>query len=208
LTDVDEHRIETLAAIMSIAIKNVQLFDQMQVSSVSDTLTGCFNRAHAFATLHSERRRARRNGRDLSIVMIDVDDFKKINDAHGHLQGDAVLASIGETLRRTLRSSDIKRRYGGDEFIVILPETPTDGAVQVVEHLRRAIERVEHPGRTRPFSIGVSLGAASAQSGDADTLALVGRAEAALYRDRSRKTQSLRLVASHAPTAELAVSNG
>lgn len=203
LTDVDERRIETLAAIISIAVKNVQLFDQVQVSSVSDALTGCFNRAHAFATLDSEMRRARRNGRALSIVMIDVDDFKRINDVHGHLQGDAVLASIGETLRRTLRSSDIKCRYGGDEFIVILPETPIDGAEQVVEHLRRAIERVEFPGKTRPFSIAVSLGAASAHSGEADALALVGRADAALYRDKGQKAPTLRLVTPHAQTAEL-----
>lgn len=195
LGDVDERRIETLAAILSIAVKNVQLFDQMQVTSVSDGLTGCFNRAHAFATLDNELRRAKRNGRALSIVMIDVDDFKRINDDHGHLYGDAVLASIGETLRRTLRSSDIKCRYGGDEFIVILPETPIDGADQVADHLRRAIERVEHPGRTRPFSIHVSLGVSAALQAETDVLALVGRADAALYRDKSRKVTGLRLVA-------------
>lgn len=194
LTAVDERRIEALAAIVSIAAKNVQVFQQMQVSSVSDALTGCFNRAHAFATLDSELRRARRSNRASSIVMIDVDDFKRINDAHGHVQGDAVLASIGETLRRTLRSSDIKCRYGGDEFVVILPETPLDGAEQVAEHLRRAIERVEHPGRTRPFSVGVSLGAAAALEGEVDVMALVERAEAALYRDRARRAPAPRAV--------------
>lgn len=200
LTDVDERRIETLAAIISIAVKNVQLFAQMQVSSVSDALTGCFNRAHAFATLDSELRRARRNGRALSIVMIDVDDFKRVNDVQGHLVGDAVLASIGDTLRRTLRSSDIKCRYGGDEFIVILPETPLDGAEQVAEHLRRAIERVEYPGRLRPFSVGVSLGAAAAMAGEADAIALVGRADEALYRDKGHKASGLRLVANGGAT--------
>jgi len=196
LTDADQRRIETLAAIISIAVKNVQLFDEMQVSSVSDALTGCFNRAHAFATIDSELRRARRNGRALSIVMIDVDDFKRVNDLNGHLLGDAVLSSIGETLRRSLRSSDIKCRYGGDEFIVILPETPLDGAEQVADHLRRAIERVEHPGRARPFSIEVSLGASAAIPGEADTLALIGRADAAIYRDKCRKAPALRLVGS------------
>lgn len=195
LTPVDEQRLETLAAIVSIAVKNVQLFAQMQVSSVSDALTGCFNRAHAFATLDNELRRAKRSRRPVSIVMIDVDDFKRINDEHGHLCGDAVLESIGETLRRTLRSSDVKCRYGGDEFIIILPETPIDGADQVADHVRRAIERVEHVGRTRPFSITVSIGVSAAQPGEAEALALVGRADAALYRDKGRRTHGLRLVA-------------
>lgn len=207
LTTVDEQRIEALAAMLGIAIKNVQQFAQMHVSSVSDELTGCFNRAHAFATLDTELRRARRNRRPLSIVMLDVDDFKRVNDDHGHLCGDAVLAAIGDTLRRTLRSSDVKCRYGGDEFLVILPETPIDGAEQVADHLRRAMERVEHEGRTRPFSIHVSLGVASAQPGEADVNQLVGRADAALYRDKGRKVHGLRLVAggSTAP-AEVASS--
>lgn len=188
LTLADEGRIETLAAIISIAAKNVQLFEQMQVSSVSDALTGCFNRAHAFATLDSELRRAKRNRRPVSVVMIDVDHFKHINDDHGHLCGDTVLESIGDTLRRTLRSSDIKCRYGGDEFIIILPETPLDGAEQVADHLRRAIERVEHQGR-RTFSVRVSLGVAAAAPGEADALAIIGRADAALYRDKGRRSQ-------------------
>ncbi len=203
LTGIEEQRLDTLAAIISIAVKNVQLFAEMQVSSVSDALTGCFNRAHAFATLDSEMRRAKRNRRPLSIAMLDVDDFKRINDEHGHLCGDAVLESIGETLRRTLRSSDVKCRYGGDEFIIVLPETPIDGADQVADHIRRAIERVEHPGRTRPFTIQVSIGVSAAQPGEADVLALVGRADAALYRDKGRKAHGLRLVAGGAGTAEV-----
>lgn len=202
LSDVEFGRIETLAAILSIAVKNVQTFQQMQVTSVSDTLTGCFNRAHAFATLDNELRRSRRNRRPMSIVMLDVDEFKAINDDHGHLCGDAVLASIGDTLRRTLRSSDIKCRYGGDEFLVILPETPLEGAEQVADHLRRAIERAEHAGRSRGFSIQISMGVASAMNGEVDSLALVGRADAAMYKDKGRKATGLRLVSGNATPLE------
>ena len=204
LSAIDEGRIEALAAILGIALKNMQVFEQMQVSSVSDSLTGCFNRAHAFATLDSELRRARRNRRPLSIVMLDVDDFKRINDDHGHLCGDAVLTTIGETLRRTLRSSDIKCRYGGDEFLIILPETPLEGAEQVADHLRRAIERVEHAGRTRPFSLQVSLGVTAAVGGESEARQLVERADAALYRDKGRKATGLRLVASASGALEAA----
>jgi diguanylate cyclase (GGDEF)-like protein len=195
LSAVDESRIETLAAILSIAAKNVQLFADMQMTSVSDGLTGCFNRAHAFATLDSEIRRAKRHKRPLSVIMLDVDDFKGINDNHGHLCGDGVLESIGDTLRRTLRSSDVKSRYGGDEFLVILPETPAEGADQVADHLRRAIERVEYAGRTRPFSLRVSVGVATVLPNETDALALVGRADAALYRDKSNRSRTLRIAA-------------
>ena len=195
LSAVDESRIETLAAILSIAAKNVQLFAEMQMTSVSDGLTGCFNRAHAFATLDSEIRRAKRHKRPLSVIMLDVDDFKGINDTQGHLCGDGVLESIGDTLRRTLRSSDVKSRYGGDEFLVILPETPAEGAEQVADHLRRAIERVEYAGRTRPFTLTVSIGVATVLPNETDALALVGRADAALYRDKSNG-RTLRLTPS------------
>lgn len=206
LTPVDEGRIDALAAIVSIAAKNVQLFEQMQVSSVSDGLTGCFNRAHAFATLDSEMRRAKRNRRALSILMLDVDDFKTVNDTEGHLAGDAVLESIGDTLSRTLRASDVKCRYGGDEFIIILPETPIDGAEQVGDHLRRAIERVEHQGRTRSFAVEVSIGAASVLPGETDPMALVGRADAALYRDKARRVRTLRLAGVAPPPAAATVT--
>ncbi len=205
LSAVDESRIETLAAILSIAAKNVQLFAEMQMTSVSDGLTGCFNRAHAFATLDSEIRRAKRHKRPLSVIMLDVDDFKGINDTQGHLCGDGVLESIGDTLRRTLRSSDVKSRYGGDEFLVILPETPADGAEQVADHLRRAIERAEYAGRTRPFTLTVSVGVATALPNETDALALVGRADAALYRDKSNR-RTLRLMPSAELTAESPVA--
>jgi diguanylate cyclase (GGDEF)-like protein len=205
LSAVDESRIETLAAILSIAAKNVQLFAEMQMTSVSDGLTGCFNRAHAFATLDSEIRRAKRHKRPLSVIMLDVDDFKGINDTQGHLCGDGVLESIGDTLRRTLRSSDVKSRYGGDEFLVILPETPAEGAEQVADHLQRAIERVEYAGRTRPFSLTVSVGVATVLPNETDALALVGRADAALYRDKSNR-RNLRLVPSAGLTAESPVA--
>jgi two-component system cell cycle response regulator len=133
--------------------------------------------------------------------MLDVDDFKGINDTQGHLCGDGVLESIGDTLRRTLRSSDVKSRYGGDEFLVILPETPAEGAEQVADHLRRAIERVEYAGRTRPFTLTVSVGVATALPNETDALALVGRADAALYRDKSNR-RTLRLMPSAGLTAE------
>jgi diguanylate cyclase (GGDEF)-like protein len=201
LTILERKQVEALAALLGIAVQNVHLFEEMQVTSASDSLTGCFNRAHAFATLDNELRRARRTRRPLSIIMLDIDGFKAINDEHGHLCGDRLLEGVGETLRRTLRMSDVKCRYGGDEFLVILPETPLEGAEQVGEHLRRAVEQLTIPGSGGPFSCRVSVGVATA-AGEMDPNALVHRADQALYSDKAR--HQLVLVAGAPATPESA----
>lgn len=190
LTPTEEHRLDLLAVMLATAVTNVRHVEQLQLTTVSDALTGCFNRAHAFATLETELRRASRTGRLLSILMLDVDDFKQINDDHGHLCGDTVLEALGGLLRRTLRTSDVKCRYGGDEFLIILPETPAEGAEVVAEHLRRAVGRLVHSGRRGAFTIGVSVGVASAQPRETDVLALVTRADADLYRDKRERAAS------------------
>ena len=183
--------IETLTALVGVALRNVQLIEQLQLNSVSDSLTGCFNRAHAFAALDSELRRARRTRRAVSVLMLDIDDFKLINDEHGHLCGDAVLEGVAGAIHRTLRSSDIKCRYGGDEFLIALPDTPREGAEKVVENLRGALERLRFAGRTRAFAVRISLGVATARPDELDVRALVGRADAALYRDKRRDEPSV-----------------
>ena len=193
LTVVDESRIHALVAILSAAVKNVQLFEHVQLTSVSDALTGCFNRARGFEMLETELRRMKRVGRPLSIIMYDVDSFKAINDEHGHLVGDNLLRAVGETFRRTLRTSDIKCRYGGDEFLVILPDTPLEGADHVSDHVRRSIERLEISGRTRAISCRLSLGVAAAAEGEIDPVALVRRADENLYQDKRRRSPNLRL---------------
>lgn len=193
LTIVDESRIHALVAILSAAVKNVQLFEHVQLTGVSDALTGCCNRARGFEMLEVELRRIKRHGRPLSIIMYDVDSFKAINDDHGHLVGDSILRAVGETFRRTLRTSDVKCRYGGDEFLVILPDTPIEGAAHVGDHVRRSIEQIEIPGHTGPISCRVSLGIAAAVEVETDPVALVRRADEALYQDKRRRSPNLRL---------------
>ena len=178
--------IATLTGLVGVALRNVQLIEQLQLNSVSDSLTGCFNRAHAFAVLDGELRRARRTRRAVSVLMLDIDDFKAINDEHGHLCGDAVLEGVAGAIHRTLRSSDIKCRYGGDEFLIALPDTPREGAEKVVENLRGAAERLRFAGRSQAFTVRISIGVATARPDELDVRALVGRADAALYRDKRR----------------------
>src|SRR4029077_9550464 len=123
---------------LGISIRNAQLFRAVKENSLRDGLTGCFNRMHAIDCIDTELRRARRSQMPVSLIMFDLDHFKDINDRHGHQCGDAVLAAVGARMRDVLRGSDLKVRYGGEEFLVLLPETSVDGAMRVAETLRRA----------------------------------------------------------------------
>ena len=200
--DAERSRVETLATVVGIALKNVQLFAEMQTASASDALTGCFNRGYAFQMLDRELRRSKRNGSPLSAVMFDVDGFKQVNDEHGHLTGDRLLEAIGNTLQSSLRATDYKCRYGGDEFLIVLPDTPYDSAVHVADHVRRSLESLEIPLRSDgSLTCRVSLGVAVAAAGELDAMALVQRADDALYRDKLD-----RLAAREAPMPTLAAT--
>jgi diguanylate cyclase (GGDEF)-like protein len=185
LAPLDLGRIEAVLAVISGSVKNVQLFEELQITCVSDSLTGCFNRAYAVTTLEAELRRRIRTKSALAAVMIDVDGFKAVNDQYGHVWGDRMLMAIGEALRRTLRTSDVKCRYGGDEFFVILPETPSEAAEHVAENLRAAIQKIDMRDVLPPLSCRVSLGVAMADPGELDPLTLIQRADQAMYRDKA-----------------------
>ena len=182
LTDAQRSVLAAAAALLAASVKNAELFNEAHENSVRDALTGCFNRRHAIEVMDAELRRARRSRGSLSVVMFDLDHFKSINDRFGHLCGDAVLAQVGHRMKAILRSSDTKCRYGGEEFLVLLPDTPLAGAMRVAEMLRHDFE--EHPiqwdGRT--VVITASFGLAETGGGADDANAIIGRADAALYR--------------------------
>jgi diguanylate cyclase (GGDEF)-like protein len=208
---LEERRgLEAAAALAAIAIRNVQTLIETRDRSLRDSLTGCFNRAHALERLTAELRGARRHGRPLSALMFDVDSFKRINDSYGHLTGDRVLAEIGRRLGEVVRTTDIKCRYGGDEFLVILPDTPAIGARQVAESLRQTLSAAVIPVTDdTSFSVTVSLGVVTAEADDRDAVSMISRADRALYRakqrgrncvcgDDSESATSLRLVSAQA----------
>jgi diguanylate cyclase (GGDEF)-like protein len=189
----------TAITLVGIALRNVQLFAEVRATALRDELTGCFNRAHALESLEAELTRSRRTNAPLSVIMLDIDHFKRINDEHGHLFGDQVLAAIGHRLRQVLRRSDLRCRYGGDEFLILLPETPAAGAPHVAEWLRSELggEDVSADGVTiRP---SVSIGVATCQPGDRAE-ALVDRADRALYAAKAAGRNCVR-VAFSAPRA-------
>ncbi|MBL9037719.1 MAG: GGDEF domain-containing protein [Archangium sp.] len=153
-------------------------------SATIDALTGVLNKKALIDALDRELKYALRHREPLSVVMIDVDHFKRINDAHGHLAGDDVLRSVARALQRTLRGEDVLARYGGEEFAVLLRGTQPPEALVCGERLRAAVaeSQVEYEGQM--LKVTVSVGVATTSVGDAELLpeALLSRADGCLYR--------------------------
>jgi diguanylate cyclase (GGDEF)-like protein len=193
---VGEGRQRVLAAaatLLAIAVRNAQLFQELRDNSLRDGLTGCVNRTHAVEVIETELRRARRSQLAVSIIMFDIDYFKGINDRHGHLCGDAVLSAVGSRMRSVLRGSDVKCRYGGDEFLVLLPETPLDGARRVADTLRREFADMAIVWNEETLTITTSFGVAMAEANETKAEALIGRADAALYRAKNQGRNCVRV---------------
>ncbi len=136
--------------------ENERLYKEMERLAITDSLTGLYNRHFANETLRLEFQRARRYGWPLSILMIDLDGFKELNDRLGHLRGDEVLKKIAGLLAEQVRTSDLLARFGGDEFIAILPQTEEEGALIVMEKLAEAVNGKTFQGSKLSVSIGMS----------------------------------------------------
>ncbi len=149
----------------------------------TDPLTGCLNRRALVDKLDQELDRASRYEFPVTILMIDLDRFKLVNDTRGHLVGDAVLRQLGELLRAEVRSVDLVARYGGEEFVVLLPNTATDGGVSFAERLRQRVERHDFAGGLAPLALTVSIGVATFAGTPAQSAEeLLAAADQALYR--------------------------
>ncbi|SCK11220.1 diguanylate cyclase [Vogesella sp. LIG4] len=147
----------------------------------TDSLTGLLNHSHLFARLEHEFARAQRERKPLSMVMLDLDHFKRINDSYGHQAGDEVLVSLSRFLQERLRRSDVLGRYGGEEFAIALPGMTTEQAVRLLDELREAFARLEHASPRGRFRQTFSAGVCS-NEGVWDVVALVQRADSMLYR--------------------------
>ena len=122
-----------LANQLGIAIENARLFEEIKRLATTDSLTGVWNRRYLEESLHKEKERSERFGHPFSLLILDVDNLKFLNDTYGHLFGDEVIKTIARTIKSSCRKIDIIGRYGGDEFAVILPETNKEGAIKVSE---------------------------------------------------------------------------
>jgi diguanylate cyclase (GGDEF)-like protein len=204
LTAAERRVIGAAVELFAGALRNVQLMTQLKDNSVRDPLTRCFNRAYALEALATELLRAKRSGQPVAVMMFDVDRFKRMNDEHGHLIGDTVLEAVGMQMIRTLRASDVKCRWGGDEFLVILPETSLSGAEHAAGSLTREVADIAIPTSIGAVSPTISVGLAVGESGEVDPKTIIARADEALYkakqagRNRFVVARSLRIAVTSA----------
>jgi diguanylate cyclase (GGDEF)-like protein len=195
LTDSQRGILAAASALLAVSIKNAQLFRDTRENSLRDGLTGCFNRTHGIEMTATELRRARRSRTPISMIMFDLDHFKEINDRHGHLCGDLVLATVGRRMKDSLRGSDIRCRYGGEEFLIVLPETPLEGARHVAELLRKDIADNPIEWNGAKLSISASFGVTAALESELDTPLVIARADSALYCAKSEGRNCVRVAA-------------
>lgn len=147
----------------------------------TDALTGIPNRRYLFELGERELSRARRFGHPLSALMLDMDHFNRVNDTHGHAQGDRVLQAVAQCCLLQIRDIDIVGRYGGEEFVILLIETDASGARSLAERIRGSVAQIVLPTAQVPIRITASVGIAQLGEGDSDLDRLLGRADQALY---------------------------
>ncbi len=180
-TEEDANTAQLFANGAAIVIENAKLYEKSQQLATSDALTSIFNRRHFYELAITEFERSARYKASLSVIMLDIDHFKYLNDKYGHLTGDQLLISFVQRVHAELRTSDIFARYGGEEFIILLPETDNQQAIQVAERIR--IVTAEKPfanNKTSPY-ITISLGVATLDPSCDKLDTLIDRSDKALY---------------------------
>ena len=179
----------TMANEAAMALENARLYEEARALADRDPLTGFYNHRFLHERFGEEVVRAQRSRQPLSVLMLDVDDFKLVNDTFGHLFGDQVLAWTAEVIKKTLRTSDIAARYGGDEFAILLPDTTADAAGKTAQRIRNAFaEGSFDGGLRRPVAVSIAVGAATFPQDGRSATELISVADAALYREKRAKS--------------------
>jgi len=187
-TDAEIKTLSFFANEVGIALENARLYKKVESLSTTDGLTGLYNHRYFQELLYDELNRADRYKHPLSVLMMDVDLFKKYNDTYGHQFGDAILAAIAKIIRENVRTTDIAVRYGGDEFCVILTETDRDGAAQKAEMIRSAVEIYPFSFKEKKsdLKLTISVGTASFPWDATNKEDLTKKADDALYRSKEK----------------------
>jgi diguanylate cyclase (GGDEF)-like protein len=191
----------TMANEAAMALENARLYDDTRKLADRDPLTGFYNHRYLHERLGEEVVRAQRSRKPLSVLMLDVDDFKLVNDTFGHLFGDRVLVWVAERIRSTLRHPDVPARYGGDEFAIILPETDNASARRAAERIVETFQREPFESEMRgPVPVAVSIGAATHPTDGRTATDLIAAADRGLYRvKRSGRKRATDRAADKAP---------
>jgi two-component system, cell cycle response regulator len=182
LPDPVQAALSMLALQAAAAMVRTRLYEQAEKLATTDGLTGLLNRRTLSAQLAARVREAQRYRRPLSLLLLDVDHFKKVNDTHGHPAGDAVLRGVAAVARAQARETDLVARYGGEELAVVLPETDAAGAHAIAERLRAAVEGTAHATEQGSLRVTVSIGVGTWPGGGQTPDELLTTADRAMYR--------------------------
>lgn len=192
---VDLRILETIADYAAIAVENARNYEKIQQLVITDDLTGLFNARHMHHLIDYEIERARRYGSSVALVFIDLDHFKQVNDTHGHLIGSRLLSEIGHFLRDNIRKVDLAARYGGDEFVLILPETGKQGALILCNNLCQQLR--QHPFLSEAgmdLKVTASFGVAALPEDAADKAELLRQADRVMYEVKATSRNAVRAV--------------
>jgi diguanylate cyclase (GGDEF)-like protein len=182
--DFTREHVEVAAAMaghIAVAVANADLMDELQRLAVTDELTGTWNRRHVFEAADREVRLSRRSGAPVSVVLFDIDDFKQVNDRLGHGAGDDVLAGVAARAADVIRDVDVLGRYGGEEFVIVLPGSDAAGSATTAERIRAAVSADPIPTRAGEVTVTISAGAVQLAPGMSGVDHLLDRADAAMY---------------------------
>jgi len=183
LTGAESERLAVLGNQSSLSLQNALLHGELERLSVTDRLTELYNHGYFQQRMDEEFKRSQRFGHVMSLIMLDIDDFKKFNDTHGHPKGDTILKAVSAVIREQLREMDIAARYGGEEFVIVLPETELEGAMAVAERVRAGVAAIRVPDLGDGKVVAtVSVGVSAFPMHAASALRLLESADAAMYR--------------------------
>ena len=196
-TEEEAGVVELVCASLATALANAIDYHDATRQTLIDDLTRLYNVRYLYQTLEGEIRRARRYGSAVSVVFMDLDGFKLVNDAYGHRAGSATLTEVAHVITRTVRDSDFIARYGGDEFVLMLPETPSKQALQMAERVRLRLEGHRFKGGVgADIYLTASFGVASFPEHATQAEKLIELADAAMYEAKQRNKNNVRLAAS------------
>ena len=196
-TQEEARVVELVCASLATALANAIDYHDATRQTLIDDLTRLYNVRYLYQTLEGEIRRARRYGSAVSVVFMDLDGFKMVNDAYGHRAGSATLTEVAQVITRSVRDSDFVARYGGDEFVLMLPETPAKRALQMAERVRQRIEAHRFKGGVgADIYLTASFGVASFPEHATQAEKLIELADAAMYEAKQRDKNNVKLAAS------------